>query len=196
MNYNSWISIVNFSLFHIYFPLLWLFYFTRWLKTKNLGSIFKTSSISYLIIVLATVGFGSFLLFISWSKHPVNLYLLPPYSNYFYLVIFKTLITYLIGVIIGLALYFLLRLVIKIAKVKFVDYKELELLALGAVLVGWNNIIVYICLIVVLMMISSIFISFFKEGRKKRVILTPHIFLSLIIILLLGYQISHLLGLY
>ncbi len=196
MNLSSLFTIINFSLFHLYFPILWLFYFYKWLHQKSLGKIFKVSIISYLAIVAVTVTCGGFLLYQRWSASQLYAYFLPPHSNYFYLVVLRTLMFHLIGVAIGLAIYFIIKLIVKLIKVDFISKQEIALLALGAVLAGWNNVVVYLCLIVILMLFSSIFINLFKHGRGKRVSLMPYVFLSLIIVLLIGYKLSVAFGIY
>ena len=189
-------QIINYLLFHLYFPILWLVYFYRWLHKKSLAKLFKVSWISYIIIVVVMVGSGTWLLYQGWSASSVYSYLLPPHSNYFYLITFRTILFHLISIALGGVFYLLLRLVLKFTKVKFVELFEIKLLALGAILTGWNNIIMYLGLTVILMLFSSVFINLFKIGRGQRVSLAPYVFLSLIITLLIGYKFSAILGLY
>ena len=196
MNFNNIFSIGNFLLFHLYFPILWLIYFIRWLKRGDLGRIFKVSWISYATIVIVTVSAGAWLLYQQWSVSELYQYLLPPKSNFFYVVILRTLMFHLISIAVGLVLYFLFKLIVKLVKADFVAKEEISMLALGAILVGWNNVVIYVGLIFLLMLISSAFINIFSSGRGARLQLMPYIFLSLIIVLLIGYQLSLALGLY
>lgn len=196
MNSNNWFSLINFSLLNLYFSLLWLVYFCRWLFGKNFGNIFKVSIISYVIIVVSTFSLNSYLIYQQWSNSPLLKYLLPPVSSYYYQIIFESFIYYVISILSGIALFYLIKLIIKLAKVDFINRQEVKLLALGAIMVGWYNIVVYLCLLVVLMLFSSIFINLFKQGRGTSIPLTPYVFLSLIIVLLIGYKLSYFFGLY
>jgi len=196
MNFNNLFTLGNFLLFHLYFPILWLVYFIGWFKKKSLGKIFKVSWISYVFIIIVTVGVGAWLLYQQWSTSDLYKYLLPPESNFFYVVIARTLMFHVISIIVGLVLYFLFKLIVKLVKADFVAKEEIGLLALGAILVGWNNVVIYVGLIFLLMLLSSAFINIFASGRGKRLELMPYIFLSLIIVLLIGYQLSIIWGLY
>lgn len=196
MNFNDLFLVINFLLFHLYFPLLWLVYFSRYLLGKSWDKIFKVSLVSYGLIVVLTVSLGSFLLYRQWSSNSIYSYLLPPHSYYFYIVIIRTLAFHLVGVAVGFALYFILKLIVRLAKAFFIDPKEIKLLAIGAVLVGWNNVVFYVCLTAILMLLSSVFFNLFKVGRGKRVVLLPYVFLSLMITLLIGYKVSLLFGIY
>lgn len=196
MNFNNIFSIVNFSLFHLYFPVLWLIYFVGWLKRGSLGRLVKVSWISYIAIIIVTVSAGAWLLYQQWSISELYQYLLPPKSNFFYAVVGRTLMFHVISIAVGLVLYFLFKLIVRVVKADFVAKEEIGLLALGAILVGWNNVVIYVGLIFLLMLISSAFINIFKAGRGVRLQLMPYIFLSLIIVLLIGYQLSLALGLY
>ena len=196
MNFNDLFLIINFLLFHLYFPILWLVYFSRYFLGKSWAKIFKISLISYGLIVVLTVSLGSLLLYQQWSGHAIYSYLLPPHSYYFYTVIIRTLAFHLVGVAVGLALYFILKLLVKLIRAFFIDPKEIKLFAIGAVLVGSNNVIFYICLTVVLMLLSSVFLNLFKVGRGKRVALLPYVLFSLIITLLIGYKVSLFWGIY
>jgi len=69
-------------------------------------------------------------------------------------------------------------------------------LALGAVLAGWNNVMVYLTTTAALMLLTSVFINLFKSGRGQRLRLAPYVFLALIITLLLGYKLTFYLGVY
>ena len=196
MDLNQIFELINYLLFHLFFSALWLWYFYRWLHKKNIESIFKASWVSYLIIVIITVSGGGWFLYHSWSASQMYAYLLPPHSNYFYLVIFRTVLFHLISLAAGLVLYYLLKFVARLAKATFVELKEIRLLALGAVLAGWNNVMVYLTTAAALMLLTSVFINLFKSGRGQRLRLAPYVFLALIITLLLGYKLTFYLGVY
>ncbi|HBR13300.1 MAG TPA: hypothetical protein DD697_01185 [Candidatus Komeilibacteria bacterium] len=196
MDLNQIFELINYLLFHLFFSALWLWYFYRWLHKKNIESIFKASWVSYLIIVIITVSGGGWFLYHSWSASQMYAYLLPPHSNYFYLVIFRTVLFHLISLAAGLVLYYLLKFVARLAKATFVELKEIRLLALGAVLAGWNNVMVYLTTTAALMLLTSVFINLFKSGRGQRLRLAPYVFLALIITLLLGYKLTFYLGVY
>ena len=196
MDLNQIFELINYLLFHLFFSALWLWYFYRWLHKKNIESIFKASWLSYLIIVIITVSGGGWFLYHSWSASQMYAYLLPPHSNYFYLVIFRTVLFHLISLAAGLVLYYLLKFVARLAKATFVELKEIRLLALGAVLAGWNNVMVYLTTTAALMLLTSVFINLFKSGRGQRLRLAPYVFLALIITLLLGYKLTFYLGVY
>ena len=196
MDLNQIFELINYLLFHLFFSALWLWYFYRWLHKKNIESIFKASWVSYLIIVIITVSGGGWFLYHSWSANEMYAYLLPPHSNYFYLVIFRTVLFHLISLAAGLVLYYLLKFVARLAKATFVELKEIRLLALGAVLAGWNNVMVYLTTAAALMLLTSVFINLFKSGRGQRLRLAPYVFLALIFTLLIGYRLTFYLGVY
>ena len=196
MDLNQIFELINYLLFHLFFSALWLWYFYRWLHKKNIESIFKASWVSYLIIVIITVSGGGWFLYHSWSASQMYAYLLPPHSNYFYLVIFRTVLFHLISLAAGLVLYYLLKFVARLAKATFVELKEIRLLALGAVLAGWNNVMVYLTTAAALMLLTSVFINLFKSGRGQRLRLAPYVFLALIFTLLIGYRLTFYLGVY
>ncbi|HAH04006.1 TPA: hypothetical protein DCL28_00405 [Candidatus Komeilibacteria bacterium] len=196
MDLNQIFELINYLLFHLFFSALWLWYFYRWLHKKNIESIFKASWLSYLIIVIITVSGGGWFLYHSWSASQMYAYLLPPHSNYFYLVIFRTVLFHLISLAAGLVLYYLLKFVARLAKATFVELKEIRLLALGAVLAGWNNVMVYLTTTAALMLLTSVFINLFKSGRGQRLRLAPYVFLALIFTLLIGYRLTFYLGVY
>ena len=196
MDLNQIFELINYLLFHLFFSALWLWYFYRWLHKKNIESIFKASWVSYLIIVIITVSGGGWFLYHSWSASQMYAYLLPPHSNYFYLVIFRTVLFHLISLAAGLVLYYLLKFVARLAKATFVELKEIRLLALGAVLAGWNNLMVYLTTAAALMLLTSVFINLFKSGRGQRLRLAPYVFLALIFTLLIGYRLTFYLGVY
>ena len=196
MDLNKIFELINYLLFHLFFSALWLWYFYRWLHKKNIESIFKASWLSYLIIVIITVSGGGWFLYHSWSASQMYAYLLPPHSNYFYLVIFRTVLFHLISLAAGLVLYYLLKFVARLAKATFVELKEIRLLALGAVLAGWNNVMVYLTTAAALMLLTSVFINLFKSGRGQRLRLAPYVFLALIFTLLIGYRLTFYLGVY
>ena len=196
MDLNQIFELINYLLFHLFFSALWLWYFYRWLHKKNIESIFKASWLSYLIIVIITVSGGGWFLYHSWSASEMYAYLLPPHSNYFYLVIFRTVLFHLISLAAGLVLYYLLKFVARLAKATFVELKEIRLLALGAVLAGWNNVMVYLTTTAALMLLTSVFINLFKSGRGQRLRLAPYVFLALIFTLLIGYRLTFYLGVY
>ncbi|KKT01075.1 MAG: hypothetical protein UV78_C0070G0002 [Parcubacteria group bacterium GW2011_GWA2_43_17] len=196
MDLNQIFELINYLLFHLFFSALWLWYFYRWLHKKNIESIFKASWVSYLIIVIITVSGGGWFLYHSWSASQMYAYLLPPHSNYFYLVIFRTVLFHLISLAAGLVLYYLLKFVARLAKATFVELKEIRLLALGAVLAGWNNVMVYLTTTAALMLLTSVFINLFKSGRGQRLRLAPYVFLALIFTLLIGYRLTFYLGVY
>ena len=189
-------QIINYLLFHLYFPILWLVFFYRWLHKKNVDKIFKISWISYISIVVIMVSWGTWLLYQGWSNSPIYSFLLPPNSNYLYLLTFKTLLFHIISIALGIVFYFLLKVVVKLTKVKFIELFEIKLLALGAILAGWSNIIMYLGITLILMLFSSVFINLFKISRGQRISLAPYVFLSLILTLLIGYKFSSYLGLY
>ena len=196
MDINSIFSLANYALFHLYFPVLWLVYFYKRLHKENINSIFKVSWISYIAIVIITVSGGAWLLYQGWAGSAVFSYLLPPQSNYFYLVVFRTLLFHLISIALGIILYYLIKLIVKLAKAGFIELFEIKLLALGAVLAGWSNLIVYFAAISAMMLGASVFINLFKSGRGQRVQLAPYVLLALIFTLLIGYKFSAYFGLY
>lgn len=186
-------GIAIFSLFHFYFAGLWAYYFYRWFKNMSIKSLWPTSLVSYIVIVLIPNIIGIFYLYRSWASSPLFKNLLPPQSNNFYWEVFDIFKYYLLSVAIAVVLYFLLRfLTVRVLKNNYIDLEEVKYLTLGVALVGYNNIIVFLLATFGLMVLSSIFMNLFKFGRGKRVILMPYIFIGFIVVSLLVYKVSPL----
>jgi len=180
--------LANFTLINVYFAILWLFYFYFWLKKGSIKKIFSISLTSYVIIVSGLNAWRAYLLYTNFKSSPLAKYFLPPYSNYYYDLIWRSLSFYFYSLVAGLALYLLLIFLHNKFKYTRVNMEEIKLFSIGAVLVGWTNLISYLGLIVISMFLVLIFMNFFKSGKGKNLTITPFVILAVIIILLVGYN--------
>ncbi|MFA5069875.1 MAG: hypothetical protein WC528_01200 [Patescibacteria group bacterium] len=181
----------------VVFCLLGLWFFWQYVKYKEIkrqAVIF--AFLIFLVLFTLSIFLPAWQTYKSFAASDLNRYYLPPYSNYYYQILQRQLTNYFSHILAALIAGLIFWLVKRLTHGLVIDQSDVGLLAFGALVAGWPNLLIFFGLVFLLVIITGLVqLAVIKERSNARFIITPYLPVALILTLFVGNHLSLLIHL-
>ncbi|MFH1236740.1 MAG: hypothetical protein V1685_07500, partial [Parcubacteria group bacterium] len=178
--------------------LFFIFFLVRNLLRRPISQrALKFSIVICVVLMLVRIAVGAVLIHRAWSQSDgVERYWTLEYTNKIYTDTLNVLEKFGVDILIGIAIFSLLRAVQKKREYIF-ERDDVLMVAFGSMISGWPNFFIFLALVFAFTVVIKIIrVTFRKERLGDRLVITPAIPLAVITMLIWGGVLTSVTGLY
>lgn len=138
-------------------------------------------SLAFFLLAEITIAYQTYFF---WKDHPLGKYLLPPHSAYFFLVLWRFALPFLLGIATGIILGVLFALLAKITRERLLDWLEVMIGVWMGVAIGWERSFAAIIFTLFLALLGCLFL------RKRYLRLAPFLLIAMFMAMFSGLELT------